>query len=232
MNRTWIAALLLAACGPAATSPPETPSNHTAARPAPTPCPAEAELAETARRAWGKGPGTVTAGCVALIRKGATLWFVDGFFEPAESDGTIGMWSALVTPAGEVTWTEGADDLPESAMWRASTSDHVAADLDGDGDDEVLWIANYDHHGYISDALVAAAIVDGGLVVGEAIPLSSDNSAAIVDDTETPETCSASWELVPAGAGRRVAVDYGDDCATPGRKVFTWTGKGLVEVPR
>lgn len=220
---------LAGACGPSATTPATVSGTAPPQAPAiaAEPCPSGEALNEAARRAWGKGAGTVTADCVALVAAGETLWFFDGTFEPGGPDAmSIGMWSALATPGGEVRWAEGEDDLPVGAMMRTYNVDWKAADLDGDGTDEVLHVAGYDHGGYMNSSLVIASIVGGQLTIAsEGLPLSADNSAADPDPSEL-ESCDGSWELV----GRQVAVTYdGPSCERPGRHVFSWNGTALVE---
>jgi hypothetical protein len=223
---------LAGACGPSATGP-TTVSGTAPPAAAAEPCPSGDALNDAARAGWGKGEGVVTASCLALRAAGETLWLIDGTFEPGTGEEmSLGMWTALITPGGEVRWAEGEDDLPYGAAMRSYTDGWTAADLDGDGTDEVLYVAGYDHGGYMESQLVAASIAGGKLAVGEAISLSSDNSAAV--DPADPETgelhvCDGAWELVPAGAGRQVAVTYsGDQCEKPGRHVFSWNGAGLV----
>jgi hypothetical protein len=222
---------LLAACG-APGAPPAAPSAAAPAAAA-TPCPDGDALAETARAAWGQGAGTASASCLAVRHAGGTLWILDGLFEPDPDEGMVGMWTAVVRPGGEVVHLTGDDELPWGAAMRSSTTEWTAVDLDGDGDDEVLYVATYEHGGHMESSLQVAAIRGGELAGGESVPLGRDNSAALMDDDDGLDVCDARWELVDAGAGRRqVAVTYeGDDCESPGRHLFAWNGRDLVRMP-
>jgi hypothetical protein len=228
------AALLLAAaaCGPKAASTSSTPSNTPPGQPpfmVAGPCPAGEDLARLALQAWGKTGGTATAECVELRVKGEILWLVDGWHEPPESEDsmTVGSWSALVTPAGEVRWAEGDDELPFGALMKDMPGAWRAVDLDGDGTDEVLHELGYSHGGYTDTSLVVARIADGKLLYGNTdIPLSSDNSAAVEDEAEMV-MCTGTWEVTPPD----VSITYEGDCERPGRKVYRWNGTSLVETP-
>ena len=229
MNKAYlllVSAGIASACGPAPTGPSTvsgTAPPATAAAAA-EPCPAGDALIETARAAWGKGPGEIYADCVALRAGGETLWLVDGTFDPGGDSMTMGMWTALVTPAGEVRWSAGDDELPYGAMMRTSSAGWTAADLDGDGTDEVLYETTYDHGGYLDSQLLVGRIAGGELVVAEGVPLSSDNSAADVDEAEMV-VCSGAWEVV----GNQVAVTYdGPSCERPGRHLMSWNGTALA----
>jgi hypothetical protein len=228
-------ALSLAACGPAADRGPTLgnqpdPSTDRAAT---TACPSGDALAEAARAAWGKGAGTVTADCVVMNLSGETFWLFDGFFEPEPNDDySIGMWTALVTPTGEVRWAEGGDDFPASTMDKSASSEHEAVDLDGDGNDELVYVEGYSWGGNDDRSVVVVRVTTAGLenLPGENLPLSSDNSAADVDPSEL-YSCEGEHRIVDAGDGRKLLeITYSGDCERVGPVVWAYDGKALVEV--
>ena len=223
-----------AACGPAAPDQGTTVGNSGNAAPAKaaaTPCPEGDALAETARAAWGKGAGTATAQCVAVSVGGETLWYVDGYFEPEPNDDMMmGMWTALVTPAGEVRWSSGDDELPYGVMMRDASGGHQAIDLDGDGSDEIVFVAGYSHGGYDQYSLGVLRLTANSLEgVETEVPLSSDNSAADPDPSELA-TCDASHEIVDAGGKKHIVITYSGQCDRTGAVTYSLEGKTLVEV--
>ena len=240
--RIWIGTVAaLAACGsPARTTTTTATTGETSGEAAPppadaappeppaaTPCPEGNALARAARKAWGKGKGTATADCVALRVDGGTLWLIDGTFEPDPIDDEgVGMWTALVTPAGEVRHREGDDGFSWGMVERSSADGWRAVDLDGDGDDEVVWVTSYDHGGHLQEVLSVARVDRGALaLVGDPLPLSEDNSAAGYPEDET-RVCDARWEL----AARRIAITYGRGCERTGTVVYAFDGEKLREV--
>jgi hypothetical protein len=227
----------LAACGPAVDHG-ATIGNEPGGAPAPahasaTPCPSEPTLTETARTAWNKGTGTITVSCVAVSVGGETLWYLDGSFEPEPNDDyMVGMWTSLVTPGGEVRWIEGDDDMPYSAIMNSYMGDLDAVDLDGDGNDEILYTAGYSHGGYEDASLTVMRVSADGVesLAGENIPLSSDNSAADPDPADL-STCDAQWALAEApGGGKQIEIEYAGQCERTGKVVWRYDGKVLTEV--
>lgn len=224
----------VAACG-TAPSRPTTVDNQRepddTTRAAATPCPADAALTEAARAAWGKGAGTVNAICVAASVGGETLWMLDGYFEPEPNDDyMVGIWTALVTPTGEVRWVDGSDDNPYGVVMKDASGGYQAIDLDGDGNDEIVSVGGYSHGGYDSYTLIVQKVTPAGLesVEGE-VPLSHDNSAADPDPSELA-TCDAQHELVDAGAAKHIRITYAGDCERTGTVTYALEGKALIEV--
>ncbi len=234
--------LALAACGPTVTRPkigndvPARGKSHAAA----TPCPSGDALTAAALAAWNKTAGTVEAQCAAMWVDGRSIWLVAGWWMPPEGgdpEEGIGSWTGLLTADGHALWSDGQDGLPSGAMDRGGTDQYKAVDLDGDGNDEVIYEVAYDHGGYAQSSLVAAAIRDDKLLAGKELPLSYDNSAADVDPQDAV-TCQATYEVIDGPNGtRRVAItgehqtgNGGDSCAPTGRHVYQWNGEALVEV--
>lgn len=230
---------LAAACGPAATSSSgagpvsNQPAGPVAAAVA-APCPSGPELLAAAARAWSK-PSTagLSAECVALRVDGETLWYLDGWWEGGEAAGwNVGMWSALVTPSGETRWVDGADDLPPAAIDRGGTTNHQAIDLDGDGTDELVFEANWAHHGYEDGSLVVMRVRADGVasaVPADGLVLITDNSAA-VDDPADAVTCQGSYRFVDDGPGKRLEITYSGQCERVGTRAWRLAGDKLVEI--
>lgn len=223
-----------AACGPAAPGQATTVGNSGTAAPAKaaaTPCPEGEALAETARAAWKKGAGSIYATCVAVSSGGETLWYLDGYFEPEPNDDyMVGMWTALVTPAGEVRWADGADDFPYGVVMKDASGGHQAVDLDGDGNDEIVFVGGYSHGGYDSYMLGVLKVGASGVQAAEGeVALSHDNSAAEPDPSELA-TCDATHELVDAGGKKHIRITYAGDCERTGPVTYAYDGKALVEV--
>lgn len=221
-----------AACGPAAPDQGTVGNQGPApARAAATPCPEGEAVNEAARAAWKKGAGSVYATCVAASVGGETLWLLDGYFEPEPNDDMmVGMWTALVTPAGEVRWVDGGDDFPYGAIMRDASGGHQAIDLDGDGNDEIVYVAGYSHGGYDSYNLIVMKVTASSVetVSGE-VPLGSDNSAADPDPSELA-TCDAAHEIVDAGGKKQIVITYSGQCDRTGKVTYGLDGKALVEV--
>jgi hypothetical protein len=224
----------LAACGPAAPDQGTTVGNQepAPARAAATPCPQGAELEAAAMKAWGKTGGSVYAQCVAASVGGETLWLIDGTYEapPSDDNFMMGMWTALVTPAGEVRWTQGDDELPYGAVERSYSQDYQAADLDGDGNDEIVHVAGYSHSGFDESSLVVLKVTATGVeMMQTTIALSADNSAADVDPSEL-QTCDGAYQLVDAGGGKkRIEVTYTGQCERTGTVAWTFDGQALTQ---
>lgn len=213
-------------------------STTTPVRPAVTPCPDGAALDAAAIAAWQHGDGEVNAACVTLAAGGRGLWLLDGFLVTTGADGdALGTWTALVVPGGEVVSLTGEADVPFGFLEHTTANDWQAADLDGDGDDELLHLIGYAHMGYENTTLRLTRVEGGVLVaIGEDIPLDSDNSGAVdPDDPEGPvaASCTATWKLVPAGREQHLDITYVDDggCERTGHHVYRLAGDALVEVP-
>lgn len=234
MTRALACLLFLAACGPKPAGTGPTTENH---KQAPAlvagPCLEGEALSALALSAWGKTGGTATAECLALRVKGEILWLVDGWWEPPPEteDYSVGAWTALVTPAGEVRWADGDDEMPAGVMLKDSPGRREAVDLDGDETDEILQEVGANHGGYYDSSLVVARVIDGKVeYTGDEIKLSSDNSAADPEESEA-YSCMAEWAVVEGAPPRQVAITYDEGCERPGRHVFQWNGAALAEVP-
>jgi len=223
-------ALAPAACGGKSTSVARP-------RPAPTPCPTDEALSAAAIAAWQQGPGEATATCAPLVVGGKPLWLLTGFLAKGGGDeeSSLGAWTAIVEPGGAVVGVDGEGDVPWGVYEHTTGDEWTAADLDGDGDDELIDVAGYAHMGFDSTNLGVSRVKAGHLIaVGDRIDLSEDNSAAVDPDdpeTGTAHSCTGTWSLVPAGREQHLAIELSGDGDCPhGRKVLRLAGDALVEV--
>lgn len=230
-----IALATLAACGGKATPAPA-PGN-VSSRATAVPCPEGDELARVAIAAWGRGPGTATAACGAVVIGGQPLWLINGFLERDESEEfMVGEWTAVVRPSGEVLSVEGDDGLAPATVDHMTDNQWLAADLDGDGDDELINLTGYAHMGLEATSLQVARIRGGVYVpVASQLQLSEDDTASVdADDPDAGPThrCTATWKLVPVGAAQHLEITYQGvgDCPLTGRAVWKLDGDRLVEV--
>lgn len=221
---------LLAACGG---SPP--PTAHP--RPAPTPCPTGDALDAAAIAAWRHGDGEVIATCAPLQVGGAPAWVIAGFLErPTDDDAGLGAWTAVVRPTGEVLALDGDDGLPPGAIDHTTGDAWTAADLDGDGDDELIHVEGYSHMGYSTTSLSVLRVTGAALVqVSDLIELDSDNTAAITEDdpdADRPHTCTGTWKLEPTARGQRLVIARTGDSDCPrDRLVLQLTPAGMTAAP-
>ncbi len=243
MSKLWLPALLLAACAPApaaSTTPVDNQPTPTAAGER-VPCPAEPELYELAGHAFERA-GTSGIVCTALWA-GEPFWLLDGWieqpFDESTESGGVTLALALVTPGGEVAWVQRDDGYPPSVIDRKTGGEWTAVDLDGDGEDELLVTDGWNTHGYETVALLAYDVVDRALVASPgSLPLVDDNSAAIYDDGDVPETCTAEHRIVDGPGGEKhvvitadpAATRSGPECPAPGVHTYRWDGKALVEI--
>jgi hypothetical protein len=234
--------ILCAACGAAATAPPvvaNDPPPPVSVREV-TACPTGAELDAVAGRAFARD-GELGVICTSLWA-GEPLWLLDGYvdvpYDDAGEHGGITLATAVVTPAGEVTWSLIDDGYPPAVLDKKAGGEWTAIDLDGDGDDELLVIDGWMSHGYESLSLRVYDVVGRALVASTELPMVDDNSGAVETEQEW-EICRAEHRLVDDGAGGtliEVIADprptkSGEGCPAPGTHRYRWDGKALVEVP-
>lgn len=233
MTRSLPFLLLLAACGGKATTPATTDVTNTSDAHVATPCPDAARLAEIAASAFER-PHEEDVLCTALYA-GEPLWLIEGHTDVTE-DGMAGVSeaTAIVTTGGEVRWVVVDGAIPWGAWEAEMGPGYQAADLDGDGDDEVLYFGGYSKHGYTDTYVLASDVVDGKLVpAAESVALGSDNMGAAMEESEY-EGCSEEHALVAGPNGglqlevTRTAIGAGG-CDGLGHHVYVWDGHDLKE---
>lgn len=225
----------LAACGPKGTktTPPPSGKDRIA-------CPDGDALSEAAKTYFAGGnadSADVSASCVAVYTD-RPLWVLDGWHESPTQEG-VALVTALVDPASkQAVWVSGAGDFsfPPGAIDRMTGPGMSAADLDGDGKDELISITGTSAQGYDVESLSVLVIGATGLTTAGEIPFLEDNSAADPDPSELI-SCSTEWKLVAGPDGTKqldltvTAQTPGESsCLAPGHHVMKWTGHELVEV--
>jgi hypothetical protein len=225
MNRAlaWLAMALLA-----------TPAVAAPRRDGPGTCPTGTKLVELARRAFSAVPDLKGAKIKPqdLVCRGmrarVPTWLLT-FADPG--CGGLGAGAAAIIQNGVVTWSEPGFYAPGTPC-RGGT--WQPADLDGDGNDELLWFQDYEgHEGSGSRSLTVMALVNGKPAESGELALESRGSSE--GNGHNSYECSASYRLVPAphGAQRIELVGHGhapdDRCPKDGRHVYAWTGGKLIE---
>ena len=217
--------LFLAACGsaPAPARPPapavahQPPTPPDAADPDAEPpriCDAGPLVDAAAREAWeDDGDDHYWLDCVRLERRAGALWVA-----------TDGAYWALVTPAAEVIWSY----VEDTSDYGFQNSDFEATDLDGDGDDELVFTMEYGEGGYSARHLAVGGVA-GDALVFDYVPI--EGGAVDGDDSG----CSSSWAVLDRSPGpRRVEITTTADrpgVCTPGASRYVWKDRRLNLLP-
>jgi len=201
-------------------------------RPVPTPCPTGADLEVLARRAWKADDGEVAANCVALSGRRETFWYIEGSHVTGNS---ASLRRALVNALGQTTWSEDAGYHNKSTLeWFVAERKLFAADLDGDGDDELLYVEICCGHGVDSSRRLAVArIRDRRVVAGSRADAISIAFEEIDHDTGEPSArCDGTWRIVRGPDGtRQISVSRtGPQCIPPGETIYRLEGQTLIPV--
>lgn len=137
--------------------------------------------------------------------------------------------AAAIVEGGAVTWHQG----PDAPGWPCRADSWQAADLDGDGTDELLWIRDAEgHEGSSHRSLTVRSIVDGAPEAGDSLALASRGT--IISAGRFSYDCSAQLRILPAAHGQHwlQLVGRGSvraDCPKRGRHVYAWKHGALVE---
>jgi hypothetical protein len=198
-------AILLVAC-----SAPSASVRREVTREPATPCPPQRDLDRLGVAAWGIAIDNVQ--CTPMRRGNQTYWWLS-----AGGSGQL-QSRAIVEPAARVAWRDkpAAGDAP--LYGRA-----VAHDLDGDGNDEILFEETTTEGKESSSLLVVLAVsaTDHAPVRGVAVLGTSTNAGA----TE----CHGEWRLVPDGVRQNIAIEQAGTC-TASRAVYRWNGSKLEKL--
>lgn len=191
-------------------------------------CPGGGKLVELVRGAFPDMPIKPSDLVCRVLRARAPTWLITF---AASGCGDPGAGAAAIVQSGAVTWSDpgfGAPGTPcRGGTWQA-------ADLDGDGSDELLLFEDYQgHEGFARRSLGVMAIESGKPVPGDGLALASRGSR--LDGGRYTWECSAGYRLVPAqhGARRIQLVGHGHvpdaDCPKDGRHVYAWQRGKLIE---
>lgn len=199
-------------------------------------CPTGAHLVELARRAFPDAENQKNAPIAPndlvchVLRARVATWLITFAHTGC---GDVGAGAAAIVQNGAVTWSEqgfyGPGTPCHGGTWQA-------ADLDGDGNDELLWFQeSMGHESSGHRSLTVMAVANGEPTERDQLGLASRGSAE--GNGHYSWDCSASYRLVPAphGAqwielvGHRYARDPDDRCPKDGRHVYAWKAGKLIE---
>jgi hypothetical protein len=209
MNRA-IALILCAACS-------KSGEPKLGNQPAPTPpapaaklaaCPVDKDLNARVAPLLGVAVENIDSATCTAGRFPEPMWLITARYSKDPDDMMVYERELVLDPAGKVLSQGEELDMPMGAAMASGTSDATAADLDGDGIDELVEVSFYDRHGYQSQTLhVRRRVGQGPSATWEPMlerQFAYDNSAA---DEPPILTCDASWKITPPGAdGKRSIV--------------------------
>ncbi|MEZ4403832.1 MAG: hypothetical protein R3B06_27665 [Kofleriaceae bacterium] len=183
------------------------------------PCPAPAELTGLARVAWGQPDAAdVEVACVAARLGGGPAWVVYGLARDIPSDDggeTNARHTAVVTaaPPHAVIAASIEDELSFTDVDYGERPTYQAADLDGDGTDELVTTLEASPRGVFTTTLAITTVAGDELAVSEGIPIGYDDSAS---DAEPPgpTSCAADLRVVPDPDGRGQLIEVTASAAT------------------
>jgi hypothetical protein len=212
----WL--IVLAGCGSAA---PATKLANETTRPSKVACPARGdELDRAARAAWGLAANALlhVPHCAEIQRGSDWLWYFAGEADHAlDTDEQYG-WPtmhALVRPPGEVLWKLRIPPQPYSYVFEASST----ADLDGDGQDELLLRATYGEGG---GAMKSMDVIDIAKLPPSLQTISPGDAGQ--------RSCDGEWSLIKSGREHYVEIKLsGNDCASS-RHVYRYANRQIVEI--
>lgn len=233
-NRLLLASLLATACSKAdKPSPPPAvaPKAAVVVQTVPVarnvvPCPTD--LKQQGAAIFGVRADLVgDTSCVALWSHDTTLW----------------LFQVQVPDADQVLTTYAATRTPASAkpLWKSDAFADIevrryeAADLDGDGDDELLEYQTVGGDGVAIETLTVYTVTSGTPARVDALPFRYDNTGAVAIGVEkTANVCRAEAKLVDSGKGKQLEVHalprrgHPDATACPKTATYAFDGKSLV----
>jgi len=237
--RALLPLIILAACGPKAATPSTGPAGDEIANDVPsgretTPCPDAARLGEIARDMFEWQGGTPTMTCVPIYA-GEPLWLINGYVD-IETPDFVGVseGSAIVTTAGEQWWLGEYGEMPWGTFEAMTGEGWRPVDLDGDGNDELLYFGGYSKHGDSETHVTPYLVGDHMVFTGTQLQVSYDNAAAVENEADI-EGCAGTVEVIDGPDGtKRVAITRTPIgrgvCEPPGRRVYALSGTDLKEV--
>jgi len=182
--------LAIAACGPAARKPALDNTAKTSTKP--VPCPRAPELAAIVKT-WGSDDAVVeVALCIPLRREGRALWWLEGPAANREATGYVSTGNALIDERRAIVWKQRED---KDSFGYEYAGDGEAADLDGDGNDEVLYARTTGEGGVSQSELVVVGFAPAPTM-----------TSIILGGMGGEQTCDGSWSLVPHGRGKLIDV--------------------------
>jgi hypothetical protein len=230
--------VLAAGCGGAAKR--ETTGNTAAPSVATTACPDGEAVKALAYKIWfpdGEPATEPTAEpgfdelvgeslpeCGTFVRKGEALWFISHYLDSGMEHRML-----AVTPDGQVRWrSDVMIDMHEANGYYENN--YRGADLDGDGEDEILSDGHHGAMGHDDTQLVVSKLVGDTLqpIEGDMIWVSSDNSASAMDEADA-EICDGALTLTQLEGRQQINLAYtGTNCSLK-QTSFELQGGKVVE---
>jgi hypothetical protein len=238
MRGLWLAlavALAGAACAARGRTPAPVGNDRSAAterHPTPTACPPDGTLKDIARRAWEVRDDVITAECLPLWAAGSSLWYLVGWFESPSDPGWVEHATAVVTPEGDVRWSDSDLGVRAGAIEPVRGGTLKAVDLDGDGSDEIVHevVQRYPRSRSTTRTLLIDGVDDHGeLIGGASILLSGESIEAPGEDSDA---CAGSYEIVDGPSrSKLLLIDRdGPGCDSLHAR-FRWNGEELERSP-
>ena len=191
---------MLAACGGGAASGIRNEAPPAVADTKPTPCPKVEELTALVTKAWGAGAKVEV--CVAMIRGGKHIWWLEGAADPPpDTMHEVPTKNAIVDEHRQLVWHQDQQAMGFGFMYTGSAE---AADLDGDGSHEALYERTTGEGGMSMTQLVVV-FFDPPQVRTLGLSWMGDAGA---------QECNGTWSVVPGvGNTKRIAVERaGNSC--------------------
>jgi hypothetical protein len=168
------------------------------ANPKPISCPSPPVLAELAIAAWDdeallKRRPDLDVLCIPFRRDHKTYWWLEGPASQGEQSSYIETGSALIDDLRSVVWSDrsGGDSFGYHHM------EGEAADLDGDGNDEVLYERMTGEGGMTRSELVVVSFTPAPRPALITLGMSGDGG---------DYACRGEWSLQPYGRGKLIDV--------------------------
>jgi hypothetical protein len=210
--------LAIAACW-SETPKPEPKKPQPTAKP--TPCPDAPVLHELAIAAWGSGVNLerrpeLEVMCIPLHRDGKTYWWLEGPAGFHEYSSYVTTGYALIDELRAVVW----EVRLESDSFGYIQGGGQAADIDGDGNDEVVYERMTGEGGMMRNELIVVGFTPTPAPVQIILGLSGDGGE---------RACRGSWSLQPHGRGKLIDVTWdGNWCDSfPSHERFDAQGQAL-----
>lgn len=236
-HRLLLASLLAAACSkaekPSPPPPAVPPKPAVVVQTAPVtravvPCPTT-DLRQQAAASFGvRADQLGDTSCVALWSHDTTIWLLQ--VQVPDADQVLTTYAATRTPAtAKPLWK--SDAFADIEVRR-----YEVADLDGDGNDELLEYDTVGGDGVAIETLTVYTMSNGTPARADALPFRYDNTGAVAIGAEkTANVCRAEAKLVDSGKSKLLEVHalrrrgHPDATACPKTATYAFDGKDLVE---
>jgi hypothetical protein len=178
------AVLAIAACGSPASKPAlENTTKPSTRSPKLVPCPSDEELAPLVKAAWSNDDEVKVGNCVPFRRNGKAHWWLEGPAANREDGGYVPTGYAVLDERRAVIWKH-RESIDSFGYYYGQSE---AADLDGDGNDEVLYERTTGEGGMSRGELVIVHFAPAPTI-----------KTIVLGGGGMDQTCDGKWVLVPA----------------------------------